>query len=338
MLQAKSFLNDIDIMVLQKNLILDFYNEGRILCSLNKGGNILTGKSNTSEKREDIRIPIRVVRGAVIFLCFLIVLMVGSFVDYRQTTQSAAIADTTALGIMQQKNDAQAKEIEELARTTTSLQADLQRLNSLDTEIRRIVNNEDTTTPSRAGLVRPSANFKGQGGPQITLNVSEINKLAIELQSEVKIREQSLAGLKQDVLARQARLAATPSIWPVSGDVTSRFGSRNSPWGGGDDDWHPGIDIANNVGTPIFATADGEVVQSGMSGGYGNLVQINHGNGISTLYGHNYQIVVSVGQIVKKGQVISYMGSTGNSTGPHSHYEVRVNGTAVNPESFLVLK
>ena len=132
------------------------------------------------------------------------------------------------------------------------------------------------------------------------------------------------------------KLAITPSIWPTSGEVTSGFGWRNSPWGGSSE-LHPGIDIANSMGTPIFATADGVVVQSGWSGGYGNIVQIEHGNGIETIYGHNSRIVVNVGQSVKKGQVISYMGSTGRSTGPHVHYEVRVNGTAIDPIRFLVL-
>jgi len=304
------------------------------------GGDILTGKPGNLEKRRDIRIPIIAVQGTVVFVCLLVAITIGSFFHYRQAEQSMASAETTALELMQQTNDAQAEKIEQLSKTTANLQADLQRLNSLDVEIRQIVNNENITTPSRAGLVRPSASYKGQGGPgtQVRPDISDINKLANDLEAEAKIREQSLGGLKQDLLARQAKLAATPSIWPVSGDITSRFGSRTSPWGGGDDDWHPGIDIANSTGTPVFATADGEVVGSGWSDGYGNLVQINHGNGISTLYGHNSQLIVKVGQVVKKGQVISYVGSTGNSTGPHCHYEVRVNGTAINPESFLVLK
>jgi murein DD-endopeptidase MepM/ murein hydrolase activator NlpD len=100
---------------------------------------------------------------------------------------------------------------------------------------------------------------------------------------------------------------------------------------------HPGIDIATSMGTPIFATADGEVVQSGWSGGYGNIVQINHGNGIETIYGHNSRVIVNAGQYVKKGQIICYSGNTGRSTGPHLHYEIRVNGTAVDPIRFLVL-
>lgn len=131
------------------------------------------------------------------------------------------------------------------------------------------------------------------------------------------------------------KLATRPSIWPTGGEVTSGFGWRNSPLGDGKE-LHAGIDIANNMDTPIVATADGEVVQSGWSGGYGNIVQIDHGNGIATIYGHNSRVAVNVGQSVRKGQVISYMGSTGKSTGPHAHYEIRVNGNAVDPVSFMV--
>lgn len=132
------------------------------------------------------------------------------------------------------------------------------------------------------------------------------------------------------------KLATKPSIWPTSGEVTSGFGWRNSPWGGGSE-LHQGIDIANSLGTPIVATADGQVVQSESAGGYGNVVQIDHGNGIATIYGHNSRNLVIVGQSVRKGQVISYLGNTGKSTGPHVHYEVRVNGAAVDPISFMVL-
>jgi murein DD-endopeptidase MepM/ murein hydrolase activator NlpD len=131
------------------------------------------------------------------------------------------------------------------------------------------------------------------------------------------------------------KLANKPSIWPTSGEVTSGFGWRKSPWGGGNE-FHPGIDIANIMETPIVATADGKVVQSEWSDGYGNIVKIDHGNGLETLYGHNSRIIVSVGQLVRKGEVISYLGSTGRSTGPHVHYEIRANGTAVDPISFLV--
>ncbi len=125
--------------------------------------------------------------------------------------------------------------------------------------------------------------------------------------------------------------ARIPSIWPTTGVVTSPYGLR---WGG--TDFHPGMDIANDMGTPIVATADGVVDYAGWnSGGYGNMVDIDHGNGIMTRYGHASQVVVSTGQHVKRGQLIAYMGSTGFSTGPHVHYEVHVNGNRVNPISYL---
>ena len=157
--------------------------------------------------------------------------------------------------------------------------------------------------------------------------------------TELEPIQHTMGGQVQDIekMARSTdTLATKPSIWPVSGEVTSGFGWRNSPLGGGSE-LHPGIDIANSLGTPIVATADGQVVQSEWAGGYGNMVQINHGNGLVTIYGHNSRILVNVGQSVRKGQIIAYLGSTGKSTGPHVHYEVRVNGTAVDPISFLVL-
>lgn len=163
-------------------------------------------------------------------------------------------------------------------------------------------------------------------------NTESVPAMALE---PIRARE---AGQVQE-LEKNARsmdkLANKPSLWPVAGEITSVFGWRNSPWGGGSE-FHPGIDIANNMETPIVATADGEVVQSEPAGGYGNIVKINHGNGIETIYGHNSHLAVNAGQSVKKGQVIAYLGNTGRSTGPHLHYEVRVNGTAVDPISFLV--
>jgi murein DD-endopeptidase MepM/ murein hydrolase activator NlpD len=124
----------------------------------------------------------------------------------------------------------------------------------------------------------------------------------------------------------------TPSaagfIWPVHGVVTSGFGWR---WGR----MHEGIDIAVASGTPVVAAAGGVVIVAGWLGGYGNLVVIDHGNGVATAYGHNTTVTVGVGQIVGQGQLIAYSGNTGNSTGPHVHFEVRVNGAAVDPFGYL---
>jgi murein DD-endopeptidase MepM/ murein hydrolase activator NlpD len=125
---------------------------------------------------------------------------------------------------------------------------------------------------------------------------------------------------------------STPSaaglIWPVSGPVTSPFGMR---WGR----MHEGIDIGVGYGTPIHAAASGRVVYSGWMDGYGNLVAIDHGRGLSTAYGHQSRIVVSNGQTVSQGQVIGYVGCTGHCFGPHLHFEVRINGNPVDPMGYL---
>ena len=122
--------------------------------------------------------------------------------------------------------------------------------------------------------------------------------------------------------------------WPVSGEITSPYGYRVHPiWG--TTICHSGIDIGVDEGTPVHAADGGVVVWSGWMGGYGYAVVIDHGNGLSTLYGHNSELAVDEGQSVAKGQVISYAGSTGNSTGPHVHFEVRVNGDPVDPMGYL---
>ena len=128
--------------------------------------------------------------------------------------------------------------------------------------------------------------------------------------------------------------STTPSIWPVSGTVTSNFGYRGNPIGGGSG-FHEGIDIGVDYGTPVRATAAGKVTMAGWVDGYGNLVEIDHGNGFVTRYGHNSMLLVTVGQEVRAGSIISLAGSTGRSTGPHVHYEVRVNGSPTNPLLFL---
>lgn len=128
--------------------------------------------------------------------------------------------------------------------------------------------------------------------------------------------------------------AETPNIWPVAGPISSYYGYRTSPGGIGST-FHEGVDIAGDYGTPISATAAGTVTQAGWVGGYGYLVEVKHADGIVTRYGHNSAVLVYEGQHVDQGSMIALMGSTGNSTGPHCHYEVRIYGEAVDPMYFL---
>jgi murein DD-endopeptidase MepM/ murein hydrolase activator NlpD len=155
--------------------------------------------------------------------------------------------------------------------------------------------------------------------------------------AEIEDLEAQSEALAARIRAAQAQSSASTApvtsgsgqlAWPVSGPVTSGFGSR---WGR----MHEGIDIAVGTGTPVHAAAAGTVIYAGWMEGYGNLVAIDHGNGLSTAYGHNSALACSVGQSVSAGQVIAYSGSTGHSTGPHVHFEVRVNGSPVDPLGYL---
>ena len=128
--------------------------------------------------------------------------------------------------------------------------------------------------------------------------------------------------------------AETPNMWPVAGPISSYYRYRTSPGGIGST-FHEGVDIAGDYGTPISATAAGTVTQAGWVGGYGYLVEVKHADGIVTRYGHNSAVLVYEGQHVDQGSMIALMGSTGNSTGPHCHYEVRIHGEAVDPMYFL---
>jgi hypothetical protein len=149
-----------------------------------------------------------------------------------------------------------------------------------------------------------------------------------------KAREDRYNELAKYVEKKRSMLAAKPTAWPVHGWISSGFGSRVSPLSG-EKGYHAGLDIANDIGTPVHATADGRVAYAGWEGGYGKLVVVSHGHGFSTYYGHLSEIKAAVGQSVRRGTVIGLMGQTGDATGPHVHYEIRVFGAAVDPTKYM---
>jgi murein DD-endopeptidase MepM/ murein hydrolase activator NlpD len=284
---------------------------------------------NRGNKVYRFQMPIRIVKGLAMTVGVIAVIATAGMIHYQYTLHKAQ-ADVTELQQLRSVNVAQATQLSQLAKNTAELQDEMDKLNQLDAEVRRLLNQEELPGASRAGVIRPGSPYNGEGGPRVKPTPTELNRLVEELQISAKVRAESLANLKESLLERNARVAATPSIWPANGTVTSRYGYR---WGGSD--WHPGIDIAAETGTPVVATADGVVIESGWNGGYGRQVVVDHGYGITTSYGHNSELLVSVGQRVKKGDAVAYMGSTGFSTGPHVHYEVKINGSTVNPASFL---
>jgi murein DD-endopeptidase MepM/ murein hydrolase activator NlpD len=182
--------------------------------------------------------------------------------------------------------------------------------------------NIDKSTLRRLGFYPPEAGATGRGGP------FDGNK------ADPTFKQLFTSWKKLDNLASGA--IAVPSDKPVkTAAFTSGYGVRSDPFRGGAA-MHAGIDLAGPHGTPIYATADGTVTNAGWnSGGYGNLIKVDHGRGIETRYGHLAQMLVRDGQQIKRGQLIGRMGSTGRSTGNHLHYEVRIDGRAVNPIPFM---
>ena len=177
-------------------------------------------------------------------------------------------------------------------------------------------------------------NSKAQG-----LNLEDIKEQFDDMQRAGQGVLESFQEISSFIKDQHELFRATPIDWPTRGRLTSFFGLRKFPLDdlGAEEhaEFHRGIDIANSEGTPVFATADGVVRVASWQGGYGRLIVIDHGRGYRTFYGHNYKFAVKPGDVVKRGQVISYMGTSGMSTGYHLHYEVWHNGQALNPMKFV---
>ena len=281
-----------------------------------------------------IRLPGKMVRYGLISLCAGAVLFVGAF-GYTAYSTLRAQSSAAEIQELRQVNSIQQEQLLQLSKKANELQDEMDQLTQMENELRRLsgaVSDQNAENPGGDGT------HDGQGGPRVAPDVKNVREALDNIEKNIAKKKASLAELRetmkqQQVVAVQDMSARSsiPSIWPASGDVSSPYGMR---WGGSD--FHPGIDIANDYGTPIVAAADGIVTAAGWnSGGYGNMVDIDHGNGLMTRYGHAQQVVVSIGQSVRKGQIIAYMGSTGFSTGPHVHYEVHVNGQVVNPIGYL---
>ena len=147
--------------------------------------------------------------------------------------------------------------------------------------------------------------------------------------------ESRLQTVSSDVDKRNQLAAAMPSIWPTHGWLSSSMGNRADPLTG-EKDFHPGLDISADKGDPVYSTADGKVTHASSAGNYGNLVIVEHGYGLETRYGHLSSFKVTVGQAVKRGDLVGLVGSTGRTTGPHLHYEVRASGRILNPLQLLL--
>lgn len=172
------------------------------------------------------------------------------------------------------------------------------------------------------------------GGAKADILTSELEGNLHSSVDAIRSRMEDLETNLSLLSEKTRRIRATPTMWPINGNIGSHYGSRLDPFTR-DAETHLGIDIVASKGTPIKATADGVVRVAAREGQYGNLVVIEHPDGLSTRYGHLNKIAVKAQQTVKKGQVIGTVGMTGRTTGPHLHYEVRLNDRPVNPRPYL---
>ena len=177
------------------------------------------------------------------------------------------------------------------------------------------INNIDYSRPDV-----PDLYARNSGGP---LSIAEMDPEDAEIEKQLR------------AIQATGSQAFIPSMWAHMGKINNEFGFRRSPFGGRTYEFHSGIDIDGERGDQVVAPANGVVTEAGWKGGYGNMIEVDHGNGLKTRYGHLSKIDVQIGDSITRGQVMAYVGSTGRSTGPHLHYELRLNERPINPRRFL---
>jgi murein DD-endopeptidase MepM/ murein hydrolase activator NlpD len=268
---------------------------------------IIAHTSRSRARVQRIRVEQRVVTVSCGIALFLAVGLAYGF--YGLTQQAAHLKTELENQRLRAENDRQRQELEKLNN--------------------RVEKVEDTSRKlaEKSGVVQTETVSPGSGGPELPLDEMALATLA----SKTNRLEEVMRSYEQVLRER----GYTPTIWPVDGKLEGGFGGRRNPFGGPGYEFHTGQDIEAPMGTPVVAGASGRISFVGWQNGYGQLVIVDPGGGLSTRYGHLSHIDVDLGQAVSRGQLVGKVGSTGRSTGPHLHYEVRINDEAVNPLQYL---
>lgn len=321
--------------------------------------------SNRSGKTRKYVLPVAWLKAAVAFGVVALLLCSMAVVDY-----AGLLVQSVQVKRLKADNARLESQFQLVEGKLNALEKGLERIKSFSTKLRMITNMEDPdrTLKLAVGPVagndraleaihvpiderEPASEVAEEDAPFFQTPPLDISRgeLAVEkgrdfaslsirideAVREVGMREQNILELWESLSGRQNVLRATPSLKPARGWYTSRFGYRVSPTSG-HATMHAGLDIAAAPGTPVYAPADGVVSFAGYDSGYGKLVSIDHGYGVVTRYGHNSKVFVTVGQRLARGDLISAVGNTGQSTGPHLHYEVRINDVPVDPANYIL--
>ena len=237
------------------------------------------------------------------------------------------------LATAQRVGEEQRRPTVNLAERITAASRDLLRIQRFDSKLRLMMNMEKDPTEVGDGPGDFSRTYLPLHRQELAAR--KMQEFLGRLSEATRLEEVRQQDLLRALRENRNILASMPSIWPVTGFVSSSFGGRSSPFGRGGQ-FHKGLDISNRMGTPVVAPAEGTVIMAARDGAYGNSVEIDHGGGIVTKYAHLQRATVKPGQWVRRGEVLGHVGMTGRTTGPHLHYEVRLNGVPVNPMRYIL--
>ncbi|AKF82946.1 Peptidase family M23 [Myxococcus fulvus] len=267
-------------------------------------------------------------------LMLVVGLGAGASIHYFQVA-----ADASENRILRDENLTLRSQLKSVRERIEHIGSTLDRVERFDQKLRAMTLLSDPQRNLAMGPTEPEARVPTTDTQFTQLTTTETPKLLMgrldKLSAEATRQEQSLQELQAYFQDQKSMLASTPSVWPARGWVTSDFGQRVDPYTA-DRVMHSGLDIAAPHGKEVYAPSDGTVVFAGLEGGYGNVIVVDHGYGIKTRYGHLAKMLVKAGDRVKRGALIAAVGNTGRSTGPHLHYEVRVNGIPQNPRKFIL--
>ena len=295
--------------------------------------NILIFGQKTSKTRH-LRIHQKTFKIVFYLLTFAFLSTTFFFCDYIQLKKKAF-----ELARLHQETETQKSQIQFFSARIEGMEKQLSKLKDFDKRIRIIANLEkgqETTSLMGVGGPSPSDIREKLKSERDEKGLVQQMRTDVErLQSEAISREESLSELEKLLHTKKEMLTHTPSIWPAMGWVTSGFGFRTNPFTGLTQ-MHEGLDISNRMGTPVVATAEGIISDTGNDLVHGKLLVISHGFGMTTRYSHLSKVVVRVGQKVKRGDKVAEVGMTGRTTGPHLHYEVKLNGIPVNPMRYVL--
>lgn len=287
------------------------------------------------------RMPAWFPRFVTISIVLLVIAAAASFSILSSLKLQYEISKSE-IGKLTAINNSQKVEIEKLQKNSEDIQRQLEENSKLLDEVKdavgiktsSAVKNADNSPISSSGSSSVSS-LKEGANPDMSVKIKNIESDFASLTDKIAAQKQVINESMGPIKSKLAYLMAKPSIFPVNASITAGFGYRKNPFTSRGSEFHKGVDFAAAYGSTVAATGDGIVMFAGWNAGYGKMVIISHGYGITTLYAHNSKLLVKQGDKVKKGQAISKVGNTGRSTGTHLHYEVKLSGKNVNPTKYF---